>query len=1198
MPLHETVRKELQKAVTRVRAILTEDFTLQCKTIYGIQPDGTFVDLALLGHLSEEEKTRAHVLRDRIAHLASTSKDNDPIGDSVDRMLREQAFTTLNRLCALRMCEERSLVLECVRRGVESKGFQLYEEYAAQLGGDTASRYQLYLSLLWDELSVELGVLFDRFAASAVLFPSPTALRKVLEELNRDALRDVWADDETIGWVYQYFNPPEERKAMREASQAPRSSRELAVRNQFFTPRYVVEFLTDNTLGRIWYEMRKGDTVLKDECRYLVRRPTEVFLAQGETPPVGKKDEVCDSQEELLMLPAFIEHRPKKDPRDLRILDPSCGSGHFLLYSFDLLERLYEEAWADAESPNSDVTGNTLRVDFRTLEHLRRESPRLIVEHNLHGIDIDPRASQIAALALWLRAQKTWNTQRLKPKERPRIARANIATAEPMPSETIMLRELMADLKPPVLVQLLQVVCDKMTHAGKLGSLLNIEQEIENSISEARKQWIEGPRVEQAELFPELVKGIPEQQQLRFDLAEVNDEYFWEKVEGRILRTLKEYAATAESVNGNRRRLFASDAGRGFAFIDLCRRRYDVVLMNPPFGEAPSEAKTYLSRAFPQWNENLLCAFIERAWQMSNDGGCVAAIYDRTAAVKSTYEGFRRTHMVPDDRLTAMADLGWGVLDANVEVTTCVLHKAAPKTQALFIDIRALSSDKKPTTIADRLSAAREGRIKDGLWLARSRSFWTLPNAVIGYDFPSFLRLAFSNHKSLEATGYKAHQGFALKADKHFRLWWEIGNRKQPIVNWMFNGASYSPYLAALRDVAVSVVQPEDLPMDSSTRKSGLGLHRKPGVCFGKRGEYFCAQMLPSGFIFTVEGQSIPIADSDRALEVLGLLNTPLVRFSLNKYCGLHKYSGYVNLLPLRIPADRALVRKLVMDAVLASRRAQEWDETQLSFGCSWKQISLARHGELVAELVNDASNTSLVTEERIHQLIVKAYEVGQTEMQLLESFRKREPRPESPIEDAVSTDRCQWFISHSLLSQSVGAVFGRWDVRLLLDRSLIPNWVDVFATPQQNPPASLVSAGGRPAEPDRIVSDEWLRARRDCGTLPPEGSVKDLMIPDSKYPLVISWNGVLVDDPGMNGDRPHRHDIVRRVRDVFDLLSNEKAHEIEREACDILSVSDLRDYFRRPAGFFQDHLKRYTKSRRKAPIYWPLSTDGACQRL
>ena len=101
---------------------------------------------------------------------------------------------------------------------------------------------------------------------------------------------------------------------MRDESQAPRNSRELAVRNQFFTPRYVVQFLVDNTLGRMWTEMvpRPSSAAI---CEYLVE-------LEDERPPSRLKD-----------------------PRDFRILDPACGSGHFLLYSFDLLEQMYREAW-------------------------------------------------------------------------------------------------------------------------------------------------------------------------------------------------------------------------------------------------------------------------------------------------------------------------------------------------------------------------------------------------------------------------------------------------------------------------------------------------------------------------------------------------------------------------------------------------------------------------------------------------------------------------------------------------------------------------------------------------------------------------------------------------------------------------------------------------------------------------------------
>ena len=154
--------------------------------------------------------------------------------------------------------------------------------------------YRHFLGWLGALLSEEIGVLFSPTDPANRLFPPQRVLDDVLALLNSDDLKDIWAEDETIGWVYQYFTPKELRDQVRKESAAPRNSYELAFRNQFFTPRYVVEFLTDNTLGRIWYEMRKGDTKLKDQCRYMVRRPSEVFLADGQTPP-----EPTPNQEEL-----------------------------------------------------------------------------------------------------------------------------------------------------------------------------------------------------------------------------------------------------------------------------------------------------------------------------------------------------------------------------------------------------------------------------------------------------------------------------------------------------------------------------------------------------------------------------------------------------------------------------------------------------------------------------------------------------------------------------------------------------------------------------------------------------------------------------------------------------------------------------------------------------------------------------------
>ena len=131
--------------------------------------------------------------------------------------------------------------------------------------------------------------------------------------------------------------------------------------------------------------------------------------------------------------------RETKDPRDLKVLDPACGSGHFLLYAFDLLLTIYEEAWHDdRRSITSEVSGHSLREDYPDFAALQRAVPALITRHNLHGVDIDPRCAQIAALALWLRAQRAFKDFGLTASERTPITRTHIVVAEPMPGDAAM----------------------------------------------------------------------------------------------------------------------------------------------------------------------------------------------------------------------------------------------------------------------------------------------------------------------------------------------------------------------------------------------------------------------------------------------------------------------------------------------------------------------------------------------------------------------------------------------------------------------------------------------------------------------------------------------------------------------------------------------------------------------------------------
>ena len=302
MAFDQTTRNRLQHFVTDARTLLSNEFTRQLQNEYGLNSEtGEVSELSKLTFLDDARRETARVLRETMAHYLAATPGADKI-EILSRIVREQAFTILNRMAALRMAEARGILMESIGNGYQSKGFQLYSYMAGSALGESGESYRTYVFSLFDEFALDLKVLFDRFSPQGRLFPKDSTLLELLDLINHQEVEPLWVEDETIGWIYQYFNSKEERKKMRDESQAPRNSRELAVRNQFFTPRYVVEFLTDNTLGRIWYEMTQGKTSLTESCRYLVRRPNEIFLKEGENAPEGQSDTEDLSQEELLVL--------------------------------------------------------------------------------------------------------------------------------------------------------------------------------------------------------------------------------------------------------------------------------------------------------------------------------------------------------------------------------------------------------------------------------------------------------------------------------------------------------------------------------------------------------------------------------------------------------------------------------------------------------------------------------------------------------------------------------------------------------------------------------------------------------------------------------------------------------------------------------------------------------------------------------
>lgn len=631
MAFDQSTRGRLQKLVNSCRGLLSDEFSIQLQQTYGLDPKtGEVTPMTRLTHLDDRQRHTAEVLRLTLAHyLGADADDTDHRIAVLDRMVREQAFTVLNRLAALLMMEARGQLIESVSKGYQSRGYQLYSKIAGTALGETGQAYQVYLFSVFDELAQELPALFDRYAANGLLFPRETALRALLDELNHFEIEPLWAADETIGWIYQYFNSKEERKAMRDASQAPRNSRELAVRNQFFTPRYVVEFLVDNTLGRLWFNATGGQTDLRDRCQYLLVKPDE-------QPQAAIK---------------------LRDPRTLKLLDPACGSMHFGLYAFDLFAEIYREAWAweQQHGPGSlDVSTQpqaALKPLSQTYEDeaaYARDVPRLIIEHNIYGVDIDPRAAQIATLALWLRAQRAWHDADVKAKDRPRIGQGHVVAAIAPPAERELRQQFAANLDQRD-AELFDKTLQLLKGLPEMGVLLQVERELPNLIRQ---------------VYVGMGTG----------LFAAQEQESWQQAEARLSMALTEFAQAAKSTYQGR--LFAQDALQGLRLIDLCREIFDVVVMNPPFGALAANTKDQLARAYPRSKNDLLAIMVERGLELLRAGGRIGAITSRTCFFLSSFQKWREQVVLGIAKPEVMADLGHGVMDdAMVEAAAYVLEK-------------------------------------------------------------------------------------------------------------------------------------------------------------------------------------------------------------------------------------------------------------------------------------------------------------------------------------------------------------------------------------------------------------------------------------------------------------------------------------------------------------------------------------------
>ena len=1167
--MEQATRNKLRNVVTQCRKLLEESIAQELEGQFGIHAGKKGAvqveDEARMSHLSEEDQQYRRDLLDHFEHIQARGFKPQ---DALDQLIREIAFTHLNRLCAYKMMEARDVYVggqkfrEAVSRGINSNGFKFYladhpDDERLFNTGQQEQAYRHFLNWLGGLLSEEIGVLFNPNDPANRLYPRQKTLDELLDLLNDDELADIWTQDETIGWVYQYFTPKELRDQARKESQAPRNSYELAFRNQFFTPRYVVEFLTDNTLGRIWYEMRKGDTTLKDQCRYMVRRPNEIFLDEGQEPPETLEPQDDLSQEELLKQPVHVPHRPKKDPRELKILDPACGSGHFLLYCFDLLLTIYAEAWDDPDLRPA------LQQDYVTLEELRRDVPRLILAHNLHGIDIDLRCAQIAALALWLRCQRAWQETGLK-KDRPQITRSNLVCAEPMPGEEGLLDEFLQTLHEdrleklirrvldvpedqPVratpdmadrLCELVRHVWDKMKLAGEAGSLLKIEEEIQEAIRKGQEEW-EGEQ----SLFRVVEYGLtesPKERYYRFVPGEGVS--FWERAEALVLAALTDFAEYAANGRKLLRKLFVDDAMRGFAFVDVCRRQFDTVLMNPPFGLPSRPSKRLLIAAYPDTWKDMYAAFADRGLSKLSKTGMLGAITPSMWQYSRQLRAFRHSLLaVGSPHL--LIEFGLGVMDdATVEASVWTASPRRSQAPLLSLDLLGHPVEQRAMATATPVEA----------WHA------IVPASYSHIEETPLCHHMADDHLRLWTRKERLRQhcdivkGNTTFDDFRFlRLWSEVpaaslgtrwiryrsGGDFQPFfaasylcIDWDDDGAEVRAWGTLKHGSDAQVMQSSKF-----WRQSGLAYPRVGTLGFGVR-------IAQENEVFSGSSVFVRPRDSEHTYGLLGLLNSSLA-LELMKAHGRHRRTETIAIkdLPITNTDLREITAQcgtIAEDAAREMRAIEAQDEANPWFTGDWLLL-----GAAACERLADDTLKAIVSASR--EISVKCASILNAQAT---------PLPEP---DAVHFrhDLSAVEIVRRQLSLCLGIACGRFDCRRWLSRSATSLPSDLFREAQ-----TITSSGA--------------------------GSSHDLL--GSNSDGIVDVDGILVDDAD------HQDDVVRRVRDMLEVIWQDRADAIEKEACEILGVKTLRDYFRKPGkgGFWDDHVKRYSKSRRKAPIYWLLQSS------
>jgi len=993
-------KSAIKSLVLTLRHKLEDDIGIQLKR-YGFAGE-RWLELERLPHIQRDDQATIDHFRLKAAleqHLRRIGADPTKAtpqqrAEAVDWFVREVAFTHLNRLVALKCLEVRDLIPEIITTrdayGGRSRAHYDYRNAHPDEARRPDDALPAAVRHVCRQVYAEFKFLFDVGdpatnyppPTNAILWPDYPVLKECITLINNldhnagqspnlqspisnlQSPSTLWAEDEILGWIYQFYNA-EQKEAIRKRGR-PRRPAEVAVINQFFTPRWIVKFLVDNTLGRLWLEMHPDSERVRAKCDYLVPEPlgTDDTRGQGdqETRRWGEGAFRLDPDSPIND-PKAPPRREPKCPQDIRLIDPACGTMHFGHYAFEVFQEIYRDAndhgWHDFPSP-SQGEGLGVRVG-------EGDIPVAILRYNLYGVDIDLRAVQLAGLSLFIKAKSA--------NPRAHISHVNLVVADAvLPADGARQRFLDQYRDDKVVQDAVRQVLDEMANVAEVGSLLRVEERLREILGKAGHAAVQDLDAERQRELPGFEPPV-RQLSLAETAGAVPEEWGAHYTLARLLDDLRAFAADALQTHDLNAQLFAEEAEKTVHLLDVFLNEYDVVVMNPPYGDTTGNAKPYLSRAYPSSKNDLYAVFIDRGLDLLYERGLLGAFVSRTFLFESRFEKFRREVLLGRSSLSCLAEIGLGALDdATVRPAALVLRTneeaGERETESVFFRVTQFDPDARRNALEKAIRAIASNRVKpvdSGTIFRHSLSeFGQLPSMSFAYWGSQSILHKFVELPPLDRDNVKGRdqalkitdvkEGLGTRDDMRFvRYHWEVPDQTRVLEQRWFPFHKGGRCIGYYKNVDLVVDWENDgeaikenivnkypyLDGNYSWLVKNTDYYFHAGIAYTRMSEKpsLGAYYLPVGCIFADVGPVIFVEDDGWIWDLLAVLNSSLIGGLIKLLTpSRNRPMGLVSSLPIPVPSE---IKKgnLAEISEIVHRIKATWDtgnETCTRFDAPW----------------------------------------------------------------------------------------------------------------------------------------------------------------------------------------------------------------------------------------------------------------------